>query len=130
MSDEIPDRSEILRSTIITTVFTALFIALSVIFWWWSTLEGTTPLTELNNINNFMAPILEVAFMGFSFFFLTVTVVNLQLYLTQMRAGWMEIIILLAAITIMSYFMFGLEVTAASFAICLAFIAYIYLIQD
>jgi len=130
MSDEIPERSEIIRSTIITSVLTALFLIIGLIFWAWANSEVDTPLTALNDINPFLAPIIEIVSMGVMFFFMTVTVANLRLFLTKIRSGWLDIILLLVVQVIISYFMFGLEITGASFVLCLAFIAYIYLLQD
>jgi hypothetical protein len=130
MSDEIPERSEIIRSTIITSVLTGLFLILGLIFWAWTDSEVDTPLTALNEMNPFLAPIFEILFMGVMFFFMTVTVANLRLYLTKIRSGWLDVILLLIVQVIISYFMFGLEVTGAAFVLCLAFVAYIYLLQD
>ncbi|MFW9908705.1 MAG: hypothetical protein ACFFEF_09025 [Candidatus Thorarchaeota archaeon] len=130
MSDEIPAREELIRSTIITVVMTSIFIILGLLFWAWTGLEGGSPVTALNDINPYITIIFEVIFMFGMFVFLTVTVINLRHYLTRIRAGWMEIILLLILSVLIAYFMFGAEVAAASFVLFLGFVAYMYLLQD
>ncbi len=131
MSDEVPDRSEIIRSTLLTTILTSVFLILGLLFWVWNNSPDIeSPLTAINNVNTFIVPLLEILLMGGMFFFMTVTVVNIRLYLTRIRSGWLEIILLLIIQIVASYLMFGLEVTGASLVICLAVIAYLYLLQE
>ncbi len=130
MSDEVPAREEIVRSTIITVILTSVFLILSLLFWAWANSEVDSPITTLNDINPFIAIVLEVLFMFGMFVFLTVTVTNLRHYLTLIRSGWLEIIVLLIISTLIAYFMFGTEVAAASFVLFLGFIAYLYLLQE
>ncbi len=130
MSNEIPERDEVLRSTIITVVLSAIFLALAITFWAWSAPGITTPLTTLNDINPFIAPLLETLFMLVTFIFLTVTVVNLRLYLTKVRAGWTEIILMLIFIGVASHVMFEYAVAIATVVLCLGFVAYLYLLQE
>ncbi|MFW9918126.1 MAG: hypothetical protein ACFFED_00850 [Candidatus Thorarchaeota archaeon] len=131
MSDEVPEREEIIRSTLITAILTSIFLILGLLFWVWSNSPDVeSPLTAINDVNAFIVPLLEILFMGGMYFFMTVTVVNLRLYLTGIRAGWLDIILLLIVQVVISYLMFGLEVTGASFVVCLAFIAYLYLLQE
>ena len=131
MSDEVPEREEMIRSTLITTILTSVFLILGLLFWIWSNSPDVeSPINEINEVNSFIVPLLEILFMGGMFFFMTVTVVNIRLYLTRIRSGWLEIFVLLIIQVIISYLMFGAEVTGASFVVCLAFIAYLYLLQD
>ncbi len=130
MSDEIPDRDEIIRSTLITAVLTSIFIVIGIVFWAWSNSDIDSPLTALNGMNPFLTPIIEIVLVLCMFIFLTVTVVNLRLYITHIRSGWLEIILLIIIQMILAYFMFGSEVTAASFVFCLGFVVYLYALQD
>lgn len=130
MSDEIPERDEIIRSTLITAVLASIFIIIGVVFWAWSSPDIDSPLTALNNMNPFLTPIIEIVLVLCMFIFLTVTVVNLRLFITHIRSGWLEIILLIIIQMIMAYFMFGTEVTAASFVFCLGFVVYLYALQD
>ena len=130
VSDEVPAREEIIRSTILTSILTSVFVILSVLFWAWAGLTEETPLDALNEMNVFLVYGLEVLFMFGMFVFLTVTVINLRHYLTRIRSGWLEIIALLIIAVVISYFMFETGVAAASFLLDLGFVAYIYLLQD
>jgi cation transport ATPase len=130
VSDEVPAREEIVRSTIVSMILASVFIILSVLFWVWDSLPEDTPLTALKNINPFIPIGLEVLFMFGMFIFLSVTVINLRHYLTRIRSGWLDIIILMIIATVISYAMFGEGVAAASFLIDLGFVAYLYLLQE
>lgn len=130
MSDEVPAREEIIRSTIITLVLTSVFLILGLLFWAWTNSEVDSPITALNDINPFIAIILEVIFMFGMFVFLTVTVTNLRHYFTRIRSGWLEIIILVILSVIIAYLMFGTEIAAASSVLFLGFVAYLYLLQE
>jgi uncharacterized membrane protein len=50
--------------------------------------------------------------------------------LTEIRAGWTEVIILLIVQAIMASTMFGVFVGAASVIVSLGFVVYLYLLQD
>jgi hypothetical protein len=130
VSDEVPAREEIVRSTILTIILASVFIILGVLFWAWSSLSGDTPITALDDINPFLTIGLEVLFMFGMFIFLSVTVINLRHYLTRIRAGWLEVIVLLIIATIISYLMFEAGVAAASFLLDLGFVVYLYLMQE
>ena len=130
MSDEVPAREEIIRSTILTSILTSVFIILSVLFWAWAGLTEETPLDALEDINIFLVYGLEVIFMFGMFVFLTVTVINLRHYLTRIRSGWLEIIVLLIIAIVISYVTFGEGVAAASSLLDLGFVAYLYLLQE
>ncbi len=110
---------------------TSIFLILGLLFWaWTNSPDVESPLTAINDVNTFIVPLLEILFMSVMFFFMAVTVVNIRLYLTHIRAGWLEIILLLIIQTVITYLMFGAEVTGATFVVCLAFIAYLYLLQE
>lgn len=132
MSDEIPERSETMRSTIITVLLTAVFIVLGLAFWAWSSPEviTTSPVGAINQMNPAVTVFLEVIIMLMVFVFLSVTVINLKLTLTNIRAGWSEVIILLIFIAIMTTAMFGLFVGAATTVLSFGFVVYLYLLQD
>jgi len=130
VSDEVPAREEIVRSTIITVVLTSVFLILGLLFWAWTNSEVDSPITAINDINPFITIILEVIFMFGMFVFLTVTVTNLRHYFTRIRSGWLEVIILVILTVIITYFMFGVEVAGASSVLFLGFVAYLYLLQE
>ncbi|MFW9921647.1 MAG: hypothetical protein ACFFED_18750 [Candidatus Thorarchaeota archaeon] len=132
MSDEIPERSEMIRSTIITILLTAVFITLGLAFWAWSSPEiiATSPVGAINEMNPAVTVLLEVLIMLMTFIFLSVTIINLKLALTNIRVGWTEIIVLLIFITVMASAMFGLFVGAATLVLSLGFVVYLYLLQD
>ncbi|MHA1905057.1 MAG: hypothetical protein ACXADL_14475 [Candidatus Thorarchaeota archaeon] len=130
MSDDIPTRDEIVKSSIITVILTSIFLILGVLFWAGSAPGVTSFVTTIDAINPFITVLLEVLFMFLSFVFLTVTIVNLRLYVTQIRAGWLEIFILLIVMTIFSWLMFDGNVAGASFALSLGFVVYLYLLQE
>ena len=130
MSDEVPAREEIVRSTIITVIFASVFIILGLLFWVWSNSAVDSPITALNNYNLYITIGLEVLFMFGMFVFLTVTAINLRHYITRIRSGWLEVIVLLIISTSISYLMFEAGVAAASFLLNLGFVVYLYLMQE
>ena len=132
MSDEIPERSEILRSTIVTILFTAVFVIIGLAFWAWSSPEviDTSPVGAINDFNPAVTVALEVLIMFLVFVFLSVTVINLRLALTNIRAGWTEVIIVLIFLAIMSTAMFNLFVSSVTVILSLGFVVYLYLLQD
>lgn len=138
MSDDIPERDEFVRSTIISVVITSVLFILGILFWIWSepevlsafTIDVPPAITTLNADNPFIIPIIEIIIMVLAFLFLTVTLVNIRLYFTQIRAGWLDLILILALMLVITYLMFGPEVTAATVVGDLGIIAYLYLMQD
>lgn len=134
MSDEIPERSEIIRSTIITVILTVVLLSLGLALWAWSSpgvIEAElSPIDVLNDINPFLAPIIEILVMSGMFLFLTITVVNIRLYLTQIRAGWTELILLLIVVFVMTFLMFESGVAIVTLLLSLAIVVYLYMLQE
>ncbi|MFW9786294.1 MAG: hypothetical protein ACFFE2_02085 [Candidatus Thorarchaeota archaeon] len=132
MSDETPERSEMIRSTIITVLLTVVFMVLGLAFWAWSSPDviETSPVGAINLINPAVTILIEVLVMLMVFIFLSVTVINLRLMLSNIRAGWTEVVVILAFIAIVTVSMFGLGVGAATVILCLGFVVYLYLLQD
>ncbi|MFW9793265.1 MAG: hypothetical protein ACFFEE_03095 [Candidatus Thorarchaeota archaeon] len=85
MSDETPERSELVRSSIITIIFTVIFLVLGLSLWAWSSPDviDTSPVGALNEINPAVTVLIEVLVMFGFFVFLSVTVINLRLMMTQ-----------------------------------------------
>ena len=132
MSDETPERSEMMRSTIITVLLTVVFFVIGLAFWAWSSPEviDTSPVGAINEMNPALTVLIEVVVMVMAFIFLSVTVINLRLMLTNIRAGWTEVIVILVIIAIASSAMFTLFVGAATVILSLGFVVYLYLLQD
>jgi hypothetical protein len=132
VSDETPERSEMIRSTIITVLLTTVFFILGLVFWAWSSPEviETSPVGAINAMNPALTVLIEVLVMVMAFIFLSVTVINLRLMLTNLRAGWTEVIIILIFIAFITIAMFDLFVGAATFVLSLGFVVYLYLLQE
>ena len=132
MSDETPERSEMVRSTIITVLLTVVFFVIGLVFWAWSSPEviDTSPVGAINEMNPALTVLIEVVVMVMAFIFLSVTAINLRLMLTNIRAGWTEVIVSLIVIAIASSAMFTLFVGAATVILSLGFVVYLYLLQD
>lgn len=132
MSDEIPERSEIVRSTIITVILTVVLLSLGLALWAWSAPEviDTSPVGALNDMNPFLVLIIEILVMSGMFLFLTITVVNIRLYLTQIRSGWTELILLLIVVFVMTFLMFESGVAIVTLLLSLAVIVYLYMLQE
>jgi O-antigen/teichoic acid export membrane protein len=132
VSDETPERSEMIRSIIITVLLTVVFFVIGLAFWAWSSPEviETSPVGALNELNPALTILIEVLVMLMAFIFLSVTVINLRLMLTNIRAGWTEVIVVLIVMTIVASAMFGLFVGAATVVLSLGFVVYLYLLQD
>ena len=132
MSDETPERSEMVRSTIITVLLTVVFFVIGLVFWAWSSPEviDTSPVGAINEMNPALTVLIEVVVMVMAFIFLSVTAINLRLMLTNIRAGWTEVIVILIVIAIASSAMFTLFVGAATVILSLGFVVYLYLLQD
>lgn len=132
VSDETPERSEILRSSVITVSLSVVLLVLGLAFWAWSSPDviDTSPVGFLNSISPYLTVVLEVFMMLGLFVFLVVTVINLKLYLTNIRAGWTEVTLVLIIISAMSWLMFGIAVGAATGIVSLGFVVYLYLLQE
>jgi uncharacterized membrane protein YwzB len=132
VSDETPERSEMMRSTIITVLLAVVFIVIGLAFWAWSSPEviEISPVGAINEINPSLTILIEVLVMVLAFVFLSVTVINLKLMLTNLRAGWSEVIIVLIVIAIASSAMFGFFVGAITVVLSLGFVVYLYLLQE
>jgi hypothetical protein len=132
LSEETPERSTMLRSSIITIILTVLFLILGLTLWAWSSPDviDSSPIGALNAITPALTVAIEILVMLMFFIFLSVSVINLKLLLTEIRAGWTEVIVLLIALAIMASTMFGLFVGAASVLVSLGFVVYLYLLQE
>jgi hypothetical protein len=131
VSDEI-EKKEFVRSTIITVIFSLVFLILGVAFWYWSTPEviDTSPVNWFLEINAFLVPVIEVLLMVGFFIALVVTIISSRIYFTGIRAGWLEIISALILVTAISWAMFDVNVGIATFVISIGFVVYIYMLQD
>ncbi|MGY5861131.1 MAG: hypothetical protein RTU09_01975 [Candidatus Thorarchaeota archaeon] len=131
MSDEI-EKKEFVRSTIITVIFSLVFLILGVAFWYWSTPDviDTSPVNWLLETNAFLVPVIETLLMVGFFIALIVTVIAARLYFTGIRAGWLEIISTLILVTAISWVMFESNVGIATLVISIGFVVYIYMLQD
>lgn len=132
VSDETPERSEIVRSSVITTSLSVVLLILGLAFWAWSSPDviNTSPVGALNAISPYVTAVLEVLMMLGFFVFLVVTVINLRLFLTGIRAGWTEVLLVLVVVSAMSWLMFGVVVGAATGILSLGFVVYLYALQD
>jgi hypothetical protein len=132
VSDETPERSEMMRSSIITILLTVVFFVLGLAFWAWSSPEviDTSPVGAINELNPALTILIEVLVMVMAFIFLSVTVINLRLMLSNIRAGWTEVIVVLIVMAIVSSAMFDIFVGAATVVLSLGFVVYLYLLQD
>ncbi len=130
VSDEIPERREIIRSSLITILLSVVTLAIALTFWVWSTNVVASPLDAINDINPFITVLIEVLTLFGFYVFATVTIVNLRLYFTKVRAGWLELISMLIIVGLIAWFTFGSWVTGATLALSIGFIGYLYLLQD
>ncbi len=131
VSDAI-EKKEFVRSTIITGIFSLMFLILGVAFWYWSTPEviDTSPVNWLLEINSFLVPVVETLLMVGFFIALITTIVNSRLYFSEIRAGWLEIIFSLILVTAISWAMFDSNVGIATLVISIGFVVYLYMLQD
>ncbi len=132
VSEETPERSKMIRSLLVTIIFSVLILVLGISLWAWSSPEiiDSSPVGALNAINPAITVLLEVLVMLGFFVFLSVTVINLKLFLTEIRAGWTEVIVVLVVVAIIASTMFGVFVGAASVILSLGFVVYLYLLQE
>lgn len=131
VSDAI-EKKEFVRSTIITVIFSLVFLILGVAFWYWSTPEviDTSPVNWILEINSFLVPVIETLLMVGFFIALITTIINSRLYFTEIRAGWLEIIFTLILTTAISWAMFDSNVGIATLVISIGFVVYLYMLQD
>ena len=132
MSDDTPDRRDMVRSSVITILLTVVFFVIGLAFWAWSSPDviDTSPVGAINAINPALTVLIEVLVMVLAFIFLSVTVINLKLMLSNIRAGWTEIIAILIFMAIVSSAMFDLFVGSATVVLSLGFVVYLYLLQE
>jgi hypothetical protein len=64
------------------------------------------------------------------FIFLSVTVLNLRLFLSNVRGGWFEVIFLFILLLVISWLMFGSGVGGVTAVLSLGFVVYLYLLQE
>ena len=131
VSDAI-EKKEFVRSTIITVIFSLVFLILGVAFWYWSTPEviDTSPVNWLLETNPVLVPVIEILLMVGFFIALITTIINSRLYFTEIRAGWLEIIFTLILVTAISWAMFDSNVGIATLVISIGFVVYLYMLQD
>ena len=132
VSDETPERREMIRSSVITVALSVILLILGLTFWAWSSPDviDTSPVGWLNGISPYLTVVLEVFMMLGFFVFLVVTVINLRLFFTGIRAGWTEVILVWIVVGAMSWLMFGAAAGAATAILSMGFIVYLYLLQD
>jgi hypothetical protein len=109
-----------------------VFLVIGLAFWAWSSPEviETSPVGWINERNPAITVLIEVLAMLMTFIFLSVTVINLRLMLSNIRAGWTEVIVLFIFIAVVASAMFNLFVGAATVILSFGFIVYLYLLQD
>jgi len=131
VSDTI-EKKEFVRSTIITVLFSLVFLILGVAFWYWSTPDviDTSPVNWILETNSFLVPVIETLLMVGFFIALITTIINSRLYFTEIRAGWLEIIFTLILATAISWAMFDSNVGIATLVISIGFVVYLYMLQD
>ena len=131
VSDAI-EKKDFVRSTIITVIFSLVFLILGVAFWYWSTPEviDTSPVNWLLETNPVLVPVIEILLMVGFFIALITTIINSRLYFTEIRAGWLEIIFTLILATAISWAMFDSNVGIATLVISIGFVVYLYMLQD
>jgi len=132
VSDDIPDRSETIRSAAITVIFSVVFLIVGLAFWAWSfpDIIDTSPVGAINAFNPYVTVIIEALAMLGMFIFLSVTVINAKLFLSGIRAGWMEVILVFIVVVAISWVMFGTAVSGVTAVLSLGFVVYLYLLQD
>jgi len=126
------EKREFVRSTIITVIFSLVFLILGVAFWYWSTPEviDTSPVNWILEINSFLVPVIEILLMVGFFIALITTIINSKLYFSEIRAGWLEIIFTMILVTAISWAMFDSNVGIATLVISIGFVVYLYMLQD
>ena len=113
-------------------IFTVIFLVIGLAFWIWSAIDiiATSPVGVLNGINPFLTGLIEALSMLGMFIFLSVTVINLRMFLSEVRAGWLEVILVYILVVAMAWIMFGSAVGGVSAVFSLGFVVYLYLLQE
>jgi len=132
VSDDVSERSEDMRSAVITIIFTVVFLILGIALWVWSSPDiiDTSPVGALNSFNPYVTLIIESLTMLGMFIFLSVTVINMRLFLSEVRAGWLEVILVFIIVVAISWLMFGAAVGGVTAIFSLGFVVYLYLLQE
>ncbi|MHA1862922.1 MAG: hypothetical protein ACTSWA_04060 [Candidatus Thorarchaeota archaeon] len=132
MSDDVSERSEDMRSAVITIIFTVVFLIIGIALWVWSSPDiiDTSPVGALNSFNPYVTLIIESLTMLGMFIFLSVTVINMRLFLSEVRAGWLEVILVFIIVVAISWLMFGAAVGGVTAIFSLGFVVYLYLLQE
>ncbi|TFH05444.1 MAG: hypothetical protein E4H14_12735 [Candidatus Thorarchaeota archaeon] len=132
MSEDVPESSEMIRSAVITILLTVVFLILGLALCVLSFTDiiGTSPVGALNSINPYVTGILEALTMLGTFIFLSVTVINLRMLLSEVRAGWLEVISVFIIIVAMAWVMFGSSVGGVTAVFSLGFVVYLSLLQE
>lgn len=132
MSDDVPDRSETIRSAVITVILTVVFLIVGLAFWAWSfpDIIDTSLVGAINSFNPYVTLMIEALAMLGMFIFLSVTVINMKLFLSGIRAGWTEVIIVFIIVVAISWVMFGTAVSGVTAVLSLGFVVYLYLLQE
>jgi len=132
VSDDVPDRSETIRSAAITIILTVVFLIVGLAFWAWSfpDIIDTSLVGTINDFNPYVTVIIESLAMLGVFIFLSVTVINAKLFLSGIRAGWMEVISIFIIVVAISWVMFGAAVFGVTAVLSLGFVVYLYLLQE
>ena len=132
MSDDVPERSETIRSAAITVILTVVFLIIGIAFWYLSTpdLIDTSLVGAINSFNPYVTLMIEALAMLGMFIFLSVTVINMKLFLSGIRAGWMEVIMVFIVVVAISWVMFGTAVGGVTAVLSLGFVVYLYLLQE
>ena len=126
------ERSEDVRSAVITIILTVVFLVIGLTLWLWSSPDiiDTSPIGAMNSFNPYVTVIIESLTMLGMFIFLSVTVVNLRLFISEVRAGWIEVISVFILVVAISWLMFGAAVGGVTAILSLGFIVYLYLLQE
>ncbi|MCK5265279.1 MAG: hypothetical protein KAR03_06695 [Candidatus Thorarchaeota archaeon] len=132
MSDDVPERSETIRSAVITVILTVVFLIVGLAFWAWSfpDIIDTSLVGAINSFNPYVTLMIEALAMLGMFIFLSVTVINMKLFLSGIRAGWMEVISVFIIVVAISWVMFGTAVSGITAVLSLGFVVYLYLLQE
>ena len=126
------ERSEDVRSAVITIILTVVFLVIGLALWLWSSPDiiDTSPIGAMNSFNPYVTVIIESLTMLGMFIFLSVTVINLRLFISEFRAGWIEVISVFILVVAISWLMFGAAVGGVTAILSLGFIVYLYLLQE
>ncbi|TXT53947.1 MAG: conserved membrane protein of unknown function [Candidatus Thorarchaeota archaeon] len=131
MSDNTPDKSELMRSNIVTILFTVILLVIALTLWAWSSPDvvDTSPVGAITEINPWLLWGIELVIMIGLFFFASLSTINLRLMISGIRAGWTEMIALIIVVTALAFFMFSPELAAATLVATLGILSYFYMIQ-